>query len=59
VTADSPIDPDTAQRIDRYTDDLIASWPPLTEQQKDTIASILRGTRIRLAQRSGGGNDAA
>lgn len=59
MPADSTVDPDTARRIDRYTDELIASWPPLTEDQKDTIARILGGAHRHWAQRYSGGNDAA
>lgn len=41
--AEGGLDPDTLARIKVYAKDLMESWPPLTEDQKETIARILGG----------------
>ena len=49
------VDPETAARIDRYVDGLIAKRAPLTEEQKTLIATILSG---RPVDRRGGDDHA-
>lgn len=37
----------TRDSIEAYAAEVVASWPPLTEQQRERIAALLRPTRRR------------